>query len=176
MQIDHSKSKYKQFRSSGIVLPILFFVSLILATWAVNVYYKTVVSIASILIVLSFGIGTAMTIGVLLNTHKSFWNNIMSVVIGAGMAFFGFMQLNKTYADKHIVGATFDIMRSGNFPKTGKGWCGQPYVIIDFNGIEKRLKFYCKYESTIGNYKKVRLEYQEGFLGCPIICDQTLLL
>lgn len=178
MQIERSSSKYKQFGSASIVLPILFILSLTLGAWAVNVYYQTLVPISSILIVVVLGIVTAMTIGVWLNTYRVFWNNFMSVVIGAGLAFFGYMLLNKTFADKQIVVETFDIKQSGNFPRSGKRWsrrCRQPYVIIDFNGIEKKLKFYCKYEHTIGNYKKVRLAYQEGLFGFPIICEQTLL-
>ena len=68
----------------------------------------------------------------------------------------------------------FEIIKKGTLPRGKGGHCNQPYVIIDFYGVEKELTFYCSDADKVKRASKVNLTYSKGLLGFNIIKSKDL--
>jgi hypothetical protein len=162
---------------SNIILAILFFASMGLIIWGINIYRLTIINPKYLFALITFGIfpGFILIKFVLKPSYKIVWIFLNSIAIGGGTLYFLFLYLNSTYSGKEQLSGNFNIIKTGTLAKGRSGSCGSPYAVVDFNGTEKELIFFCDYENTISSFSKVRLEYSKGFFGFDIIKTKTLI-
>lgn len=172
-----SKGRTKETKSWDTIVKILCFVFLILITIGILIYRKTLIE-PYILWRLSF-IGAAIGVIVcfiLFSDYQQLFSGLLfSGVIGAGLLYFTPLILNRVFVSEKINTETFEIIRTGNMGSGRSGRCKSPYAEIYFGPLKKELVFSCSFEDTIGNYKKVRLEYSDGLFGFPVIRRQILI-
>ncbi len=82
--------------------------------------------------------------------------------------------MNQQFADKELETEQFLIIKKGTLGRGKNSTYSQPYVNIDFYGIEKQLVFYCQYANTIKHSKKVNLTYSKDLFGFNIIKSKQL--
>ena len=173
---DTLKLKRDRNKTLDTVLSILFILSIAISVWGINIYRRTVIEPKYLFVAVS--IGTIIVAVILLFVTKdylnAFWTLFIAAAIGGGTTYFLTLYLNRELADKEVISEVFDIQTTGNLAKGKKGSCGSPYAIIDFYGYEKQLVFYCEYEKSIHNYKKVKVDFFRGFFGFPIVENQVL--
>lgn len=158
------------------LLTLLVAVSLALAGWGTEIQKETIVKENYLLI--AAGTGTLASILVLLKIGKksinAVWILLCSAVIGGGIAYFLLLFTNRAIPTSTTSTEILPIQQTGNFVKNKKSLCAIPYATIDFKGAEKVLRFGCRYESTIKEFKKVRVDYYTGLFGFIVIKEQTL--
>jgi hypothetical protein len=59
-------------------------------------------------------------------------------------------------------------------PRGKGGHCNQPYVVVDFYGVEKELIFYCQDAYQVKHASKVNLSFSKGFFDFDIIRSRDL--
>ena len=165
------------FKSDNAILFLLFFTSICLAVWAVNIYRLTIVDTSVLYIVSAIGTVIAfLAIHFFIkSSYSKFWTVFVSIVIGTGTFYFGLLFLNQTFSGKEIMQEDFQIIKTGTLGRSRSTRCFQPYAIIDFHGTEKQLVFYCDFEETMKKSSKVSLAYSKGFFGFDIIKSKQLL-
>lgn len=67
-------------------------------------------------------------------------------------------------------------MRTGNLAKGRRSACRSPYAEVLYYGLEKQLIFPCRFENSIHDYKKIKLEVSEGFFGYEHIHSKEFVL
>jgi hypothetical protein len=170
--------KEDRYNTLDAILFILFILSIGLVVWGINIYRRTVIEPKYLFVAVSMGTIVAAVILLFVTREflNAFWTLFIAAIVGGGTAYFLTLYLNRELVvDKEITSDTFNIQKTGNLARGKSGSCRSPYAMIDFYGSEKRLVFYCEYEKTIHNYKKVEVEYFKGFFGFPVICKQTLV-
>lgn len=174
---DNQSHKRDRNKTLDAVLFVLFLLSVSLVVWGINIYRRTIIEPKYLFVAISLGTFVAAIILLFVTRVflNAFWTFFLAAAIGGGTVYFLILYLNRELANKEITSETFDIHRTGNLAKGRKGVCRSPYVMIDFYGFEKQLVFYCEYEKTIHNFRKVRVDYFKGFFGFPIVQNQTLV-
>lgn len=66
-----------------------------------------------------------------------------------------------------------EIIKTGNHSKR-KSRCKIPYAEIEYEGINKEIKFGCEHEKSISNYKYLTLKISNGFLNYKVYTDKEL--
>lgn len=66
-----------------------------------------------------------------------------------------------------------DILAWGNRSKR-KGGCKTPYVVVEFDNMNKEIKFDCDYEASISQYNSVTLTIAKGLWGLTVYTNQVL--
>lgn len=162
---------------SDKILHILFLFGIALAIWGITIFRLTIIDIKTLFIIATIGTAFAfITIKkILKSSYAHFWILFISIAVGGGGFYFSTLFLNQYFADKNSVTNEFKIIDTGNLARGRRSSCSQPFAIIDFNGIEKQLVFYCDYEKTIMNFSKVLLTYKNGLFGFDIIETKELL-
>ena len=171
----NKKKSFKQ-NSGNLILAILFFISLSLAIWGTNIYRLTIIKPSYLYSVGAFGgLLFNLTLSFLVKTsYSKVWNIFIKFCIGAGISYFGLLYLNQKFADKEVLTDKFKIIRTGTLARGKSGSCLQPFVIINFNGEEKQLVFYCNLENIIEIYSHVTLTYSKGLFGFEVIKSKYL--
>ena len=104
-----------------------------------------------------------------------FWAILFyGMLSGASLPIFLFIASNYYLRESNTFQAEFNIVRTGNHSKRNSA-CRTPYPVVFYGEIEKELPFECEYEKSISNFKKVRLELQEGLLGFHVIQKKELV-
>lgn len=162
--------------NSDRILQGLFFVSMVLVIWGILIYRLTIINFNYLLGLVVVGTIVALYLitRFLKSSYSKFWLFFISAAIGGGLFYFGLLFLNKIFADKKLISKEFVIIKAGNLARGRKSNCSQPYALVDFNGTEKQLVFYCEFEKTIMNYTKVELIYSKGLFGFDIIASKEL--
>ncbi len=172
-----SKGSTKRTKTWDTIIKILFFVFLFLILIGIYIYRRTLIE-SYLLWRLSFigvAIGAILSF-ILFSDYKELFSTILFCsIIGAGLFYFAPLILNRVFADEKVKNETFEIISTGNLGRGRSSRCRSPYAIINFPPIKKELVFPCVYEKTIGNFKKVRLEYSEGLFGFTVVRKQTLI-
>jgi hypothetical protein len=173
-----------------LVLFIIFIGSTFSILMGVGIYRETVVATRALALPVCLGaIGTALILFFFARVFlNAFFILFLSATIGGGNTYFLTLYFNKLFAASKTNTASFDIKRKGSLASgaitTGRGLrggvaptriekCRSPYIIIDFNGIQKQLIFHCDYGRAIQTFQKVNLEYAEGFFGYPVIISKS---
>ncbi len=160
------------------LLFFLFLISMSLTIWGINIYRLTIIEIKYLFAVAIIGITVALFLlpRFLKSSYSKFWSFLITSAIGAGLFYFGFLFLNQRFADNHLQIEDFAILKRGKFPRGGFGsHCEQPYIIINFHGVEKQLVFYCLQTEMIKHAKKIELSYSRGAFGFNVIRSKQLL-
>ena len=171
-------SRHFQFNKSDTVLGLIFVATICLTVWAVNIYRLTIIDTEYLFIVSAIGafVGTVLIPKYFKSSYAKLWRVFLSLAIGGGTFYFGFLYLNQALTDKKIINKDFQIIKTGTLGRGRFSSCFQPYAIIDFNGTEKQLVFNCDFEKTIENYSKVSVTYFKGQFGFYVIKSKHLTL
>jgi len=171
---DPNKKFY--FKTADTVLTILFFTSIGLTFWGINIYRITIIDTKYLFATIILGIIIAFAILTLLikNSYSRIWTLLIKAGIGGGLFYFGLLFINQQFADKEFLTGQFPIIKKGTLGRGKNSSCFQPYVNIDFNGTEKQLVFYCDSADIVKHSTKVNLTYSKGAFGFNIIKSKQL--
>jgi hypothetical protein len=163
---------------SDKILHILFLLCGGLTIWGITIYRMTIIDIKTLFIITLIGTAFAFIAikKILKSSYANFWILFISVAVGGGTFYFSTLFFNQFFADKESITKEFKIVETGNLARGRRSSCSQPFAIVDFNGTEKQIVFYCDYEKTIMNFSKVLLTYKNGLFGFDIIERKELLL
>ena len=148
-----------------------------LAVWSINIYRNTLIDwkILAQIVIIGIIIFTFIFRRKLIQIGYSFWAIVfISCISGGCLSHFGILYLNQKFAEVKTISDSFNILRMGELAK-GRSGCGEPYVIINFNDLEKELIFPCDFSGNIKEYSKIKIEYSKGLLGYNVIKNRTLL-
>ena len=161
---------------SDRILHILFLICIALTIWGIIIYRLTIIDTKTLFIITSIGTAFAfITIQrILKSSYAIFWIFFISIAVGGGTFYFSVLFFNQCFADKETFTKEFKIIETGNLARGRRSNCSQPFAVVDFNGTEKQLVFYCDYEKTIKNFSKVLLSYKNGLFGFDIIETKEL--
>jgi hypothetical protein len=159
-----------------IILIGLFFSSIGLTIWGINIYRLTIIDSWILIATIAFGmVVVSATLSLfLISSYGKFWTHFLTAVIGGGIFYFSFLLLNQRFASNKLSIERFDIIKKGSLPSGRAGHCSQPYVVIDFHNTEKQLVFYCHDADLIKLSTSVTLVYSKGAFGFNIIRSQRL--
>lgn len=131
------------FKTGDIILTILFFASMAPTIWGINIYRLTIIDIKYLFAIIVFGIIVYLvTLTFLIkSSYLAFWTFFIKAGIGGGLFYFGLLFLNQHFADKELSTEQFQIIKKGMLPRGKSSHCNQPYLVIDFYGVEKELMF-----------------------------------
>ena len=175
MSKDKDSNKKFNFNTGDVVLTVLFFISMGLTIWGINIYRLTIIDTKYLFAAVAFGtIIVFLALTLIKSSYSAFWTFFIKTAIGTGIFYFGLLFLNQQFADKELTTADFNIVKIGTLGRGGSSSCFQPYVIIDFNGTEKQLLFYCDYADIVKRSTKVSLTYSKGTFGFIIIKSKQL--
>ena len=176
--INNNKDPNKKinFKTGDAILAVLFFTSMGLTIWGINIYRLTIIDIKYLFVTIAFGaiIAFATLTYLVKSSYSTFWTYFIKVGIGSGLFYFGFLFFNKQFADKEFLTEDFQITKKGTLGRGRSSTCFQPYVVIDFYGTEKELLFYCDDAPVIKRSTKVNLTYSKGSFGFNIIKSKRL--
>lgn len=162
---------------SDLILQILFLLCVGLAIWGITIYRSTIIDTKYLFVITTIGTFAAFRLikKTLRSSYSNFWTFVASIGIGGGLFYFGILFINQQFADKESFSEQFVILKTGTLGRGKNSSCSQPYVIIDFNGTEKELVFYCDYSEIIKHSKKVALTYSKGAFGFNVIKSKQLI-
>ncbi len=171
-----TSNKKFNFQTEDKILSILFFTSNCLTVWGITIYQLTIIEPKYLFATITFGIIIGFVVLSLLikSSYSIFWNFLIYAAISSGLVYFAFLFTNQQFADKELQREEFLIIGKGTLGRGKKSSCSQPYVNIDFYGIEKQLVFYCQFADTIEHSTKVDLTYSKGLFGFIIIKSKQL--
>lgn len=169
-------NKKNNFQTGDAILTLLFFASLGLTIWGINIYRLTIIDTKYLFATISFGIIIAFAILTLLvkSSYSTIWTFLIKAGIGGGLFYFTLLFINQQFADKELVTEQFLIVKKGTLGRGKSSSCFQPYVNIDFYGTEKQLVFYCDFADAVKHSTKVNLTYSKGAFGFDIIKSKQL--
>ena len=176
MRNNKDPNKKFNFKTGDAILTVLFFTSIGLTIWGINIYRLTIIDIKYLFAIVAFGVIIAFATLTFLvkSSYSTFWTFFIKAGIGGGLFYFGLLFLNKQFADKKITTEDFKIIKTGTLGRGRSSTCFQPYVIINFYGTEKQLLFYCDDAQIIKRSTKVNLTYSKGSFGFNIIKSKRL--
>jgi hypothetical protein len=103
------------------------------------------------------------------------WSNLTyGMLSGGALTAFCLLAPNYYFTIEQGLKHRTEILESGK-RSTRRSSCKTPYAVVAFEEIEKEITFPCKYESSIGNYRKVELVVSRGLWGFYIINEKRLI-
>ena len=121
-------------------------------------------------------VGTAIVKALYRKHNLPFWIILIyGMFSGAAIPIFLVVVPNYCLRGNETFKKELDIVRTEKKP-SGRNRCKVLYAVLIYKDIEKEVLFPCEYENSISNFKKVRLELSEGFLGFEIIEKEELVL
>jgi hypothetical protein len=101
---------------------------------------------------------------------KCFLHYVLHSCMTGGILVFLFMATNFYFADKNITTRRFEIIRIDSLPGS-KGHRSErkPYVVINYDGMEKELIFTYSETEQVKIAKFVTLEVKKGLLGFDVL-------
>lgn len=169
-------NKKINFQTGDAILTLLFFASLGLTIWGINIYRLTIIDIKYLFATIAFGIIIIFTILTWLvkSSYSTIWTILIKAGVGAGLFYFSLLFINQQFADKELLTEQFLIVKKGTLGRGKSSSCVKPYVNIDFYGTEKQLMFYCDFADAVKHSTKVNLTYSKGAFGFDIIKSKQL--
>lgn len=170
-------TKEPDLQKGDAILTVLFFTSVGLLVWAINIYRMTIIETKYLFSIVLFGILFAIAVlsWAVKSSYSTFWTVLIKSGIGGGLFYFFFLFLNQQFAETNIQTEQFLIIEKGTLARGTKSTCGQPFVYIDFYGIEKQLVFNCRFTESVRASNKVKLTFSNGGLGFTILRSKQLL-
>jgi hypothetical protein len=164
------------FQTGDAILTVLFFASIGLTIWGINIFRLTIIDIKYLFATIVFGIIIVFSIltWLIKTSYSTIWTFLIKAGIGGGLFYFGLLFINQQFADKELLTEQFLIVKKGTLGRGKSSSCFQPYVNIDFYGTEKQLVFYCDYADAVKHSAKVNLTYSKGAFGFNIIKSKQL--
>lgn len=155
---------------------VLLFLGLILLIWEIFIYRRTIIE-------LNIPLFLWLTPGVFLTPLlykrinyidgiKTHWtlHYILHTFMTGAFILFSFMASNLYFADNKIENKKFDIIGKGSLPGSKRHRNERkPYVMINYEGMEKQLIFSYPETDKINSAKKVNLTVKRGLWGFDIL-------
>jgi hypothetical protein len=168
---------HPHFKLINGILGGLFIGSIFLTILEINIYRKTFIPF---LIPLAIWILTGVFVTpfykrfltIYFSTPYLFLQFFFNVVTWGGFVLFAFMWTNYNFTDKQIRTTNEKITSIGHLARGRYGNCQQPFVMINYNGQDKQLVYYCG--TQIELYKSVDLTVAKGLFGYDIIVQSEL--
>jgi hypothetical protein len=158
------------------LIGFLFILGLILLIWEIFIYRRTIIELKiPLLLWLTPGVFMTPLLYKRMNYidgMKAHWtlHYILHTCMTGAFILFAFMASNLYFADNQIKNKTFDIISTGSLPGS-KGHRSErkPYVMINYEGMEKQLIFSFPETERINSAKKVNLTVKRGLWGFDIL-------
>ncbi len=169
-------NKKFDFQTGDAILTFLFFASVGLTIWGIDIYRLTIIDKKYLFLTIAFGviISFAILTWLIKSSYSRIWTYLIKAAIGGGLFYFGLLFTNQQFADKELMTERFLIIKKGTLGRGKSSSCFQRYIDIDFYGVEKELVFYCDYANTVKHSTAVNLTYAKGALGFNIIKSKQL--
>lgn len=163
------------------LIGFLFVLGICLLVWVIYIYRRTIIELEIPLLLW-------LTPGIILTPYfysrlnnidgmKAHWilHYILHSCMTGAVILFSFMSINYYLAEDTITIKQFDVLDIGSL-SGGKNnrEKRKPYVIIDYNGMDKQLIFSNSQMENVQNAKLVIVEVREGKLGFDILEDFKL--
>lgn len=158
------------------IIVFLFILGIALLTCEIYIYRKTLIELKiPLMIWLSPGIILTPIFYNKLNdidgmkAHWSLHYILHSCMTGA-FVLFSFMGVNYFFADKEVISKEFKVQETGSLAG-GKGNRNKrsPYVVINYEGMEKQLVFLNSQMDKVMNSKTAVLKVRKGRLGFDVL-------
>ncbi len=158
------------------VFSILFFISLGLLIWGISIYRNTVVETKYLIatVILGIFIGEITFSFLIKRGPWSVWIFLIKALPSSIICCFLLLLINQELVNNELEKGQFFITAKGTFSRSKRGSCRQPFVHIDFYGVNKQLVFYCQDAEAVQRSSKVNLTYSRGALGFYIIQSKQL--
>ena len=171
------KPKIPHFKLINGILATLFICSLLLTIWEINIYQKTFIPLKVPLLIwlltgLAFTPFFKRILTIYFMTPYVFLQIVYNIVTWGGLFVSAFMLTNYYLSDKQVIVVNEKIFSTGHLARGSRGTCEQPYIIINYNGQEKQLVYYCGTQVEL--FKSVDLTISKGFLGYDIAKSSDL--
>jgi len=162
------KQTIPHFKLINGILATLFIGSLLLTIWEINIYQKTFIPfkvpcLIWILTGLAFTPFMKRTLAIYFSIPVLFFQIIYNVVTWGGLFGSAYILVNYYLAEKESIMINEKILSTGHLARGSKVHCEQPYIIINYNGQDKQLVYYCG--TQVESYKSVDLTIAKGFWG-----------
>jgi hypothetical protein len=153
------------------ILSCLFLVAILSAFWAISIYRVTVVETRYLIGILFVGslLGILSLTFARKSTLPKFFILLIQSLVGAIISLTMLLFLNRQFADRRSEQSKFEIIKKGEFSKGRFSNCRQPYIIINFGGVEKQLVLYCYEVELIEAASVVSLTYSKGLFGFSVL-------
>ncbi|TKK64088.1 hypothetical protein FC093_23325 [Ilyomonas limi] len=171
------KQTIPHFKLFNGVLATFFFGSLLLTIREINIYEKTFIPFKIPFFIWVFT-GLVFTpffkriLTVYFTTPFLFLQIVYNIVTWGGLFVSAFMFANYYLADNKTIVINEKIISTGHLARGERGTCEEPFIIINYNGQEKQLVYYC--DTQVEKYKSVDLTIAKGFLGYDIVTNSDL--
>lgn len=169
--ITQKQGKKLNNNNSDFILQLLFWVSMVLVIWGINIYRITIIDIKYLTFTVVIGATIAFLIiqKTLKSSYSPGWIIFISVGIGGGIMYFGLLFINQQFADKALLAEECMILETGTLAGGRSSSCAQPFATVDFNGTEKELLFYCQDAEMLKRATKVNVTYSTGAFGFEVV-------
>ena len=159
------------------LLTILFFSGVILLVAQIKIYHNTFINyvVPTAVWLITGLVATpllANTLTLHYNTRSPVLQLIYNTCTWGSIAVYAFMASNFYLGQGSIVTFKTTITKTGELAKGAFG-CGEPYVNVVYNGIEKEVMFGCGI--PVANYKDLELSVKKGLWGFNVIKGGSLL-
>jgi len=163
-----------RFDSINLLLVILFIGSLSLMVWEIKIYQKAFVPLKIPFVIWLL---TGLISIPILRKHATDYLETANILLQSfyGLVTFGgisvsiFMLSNFYFADNEKFVVNERIISTGTLG-TSRG-CRQPFIIINHDGQEKQLVFYCG--TPVEKYKSIDLTLSQGLFGFEIVTNSV---
>ena len=169
---ENTNKKNTKIRNIG---GALFFLGLGLLYWEVIIYRETIIDLKiPLLIWLTPGIFLTPIFYNRINAldRKANWalHYFLHTCMTGSILLFSFMATNLYFADSHIMVKHFNVLNTGSIsgPK-GHRDEREPYVDINYEGLEKEVVFTYEETAKVMSAKSVKLTVRKGLLGFDIL-------
>lgn len=169
----HSEKQRGFYEFIAFLITIICF---FLIYWAIEIFQNTFIDWKILVppIILGTVIFTTVCWRMLTKTGYSLWAKVfIGCVCGSGISHFGFLYLNQKFEQTEIHTQTFTITKKGTLAK-GKNGCNQPYIVINFDGLDKEIPFYCQMYDQVQKSSTVKISYTMGLFGYNVIKEKSL--
>ena len=159
------------------LLTILFFAGVILLVAQIKIYHNTFINyiIPTTVWLITGLIATpllANTLTLNYNTNSTVLQLVYNMCTWGSIAVYAFMASNFYFGQGSTVTFKTAITKTGELAK-GAFSCGEPYVAVVYNGIEKDVTFDCGI--PVANYKDLELSVKKGLWGFDVIKGGSLI-
>jgi hypothetical protein len=166
----------KGFQSANLLLSSIFIGSIFLIVWEIKIYQKTFIPL-KIPFLIWLLTGLLLTpilrkkLAVYLETNNILLQIVYSIMTCGGFLVSAFMLPNYYMANKETSVINKRIISTGSLGSS-KGGCRQPFIIINYDGLDKQLVYYCGIK--VDQYQSVDLTISKGFFGFDIVRSSEL--
>ncbi|SMB92937.1 hypothetical protein SAMN00120144_3324 [Hymenobacter roseosalivarius DSM 11622] len=174
-RLNHKRNKTQR----SVIHFILYALSILglgLTVLEIKIYQQTLISATIPILIYIFTTLTAtLFTRQLLKKHfdtgSIFLQLCYNLMTWGGIAVYIFMSLNYYLASDNSLLIRTEVLKNGNLAK-GRYGCGEPYVEVYINGVNKQIMFPCGFNTK--GYTSAKLTIKKGLFGFNIITNPIL--